>query len=133
MTKTERPLIVYYSGTGMTDRLVKKINIGDAFDTLRIKNGHEVIDRPYILITPTYFKGAIPKQIERFVESNQPPKEVIGTGQKQWGEFFCMAGIKVAERFNVPLIAKVEQAGHYNEVDTILTYFSSKYQVKAVN
>lgn len=129
MTSKERPLIVYFSGTGQTNRLVNKINPDSAFDTLRIKSGKESIDREYILVTPTYMKGEIPKQVTRLLNNNHPPKEVIGTGNKQWGEFFCGAGKKIANKFNIPLIAKVEQSGHYNEVTQVINYFKDKYKV----
>jgi len=130
MTSKERPVLVYFSGTGMTDRLVNKINIGGAFDTLRIKTGKENIDRPYILITPTYFNGAVPVQIDRFLGHNEPPTSVIGTGNKQWGLDYCGAGVKIASRYHIPLIAKVEQAGHYQEIESILSYFSNNYKMK---
>ena len=129
MTSKERPLIVYFSGTGQTERLVNKININNSFETFRVKNGKEKVDKPFILITPTYMKGAIPKQIERFLEINGSPKEVIGTGNKQWGSNFCGASKKISEMFKIPLIAKVEQSGHFNEIQPILEHFSNKYKV----
>ena len=95
MTSKERPLIVYFSGTGQTEKLVNKINPDNSFETLRVKTG----------------------------------KEVIGTGNKQWGKFFCGAGRTISNMFNIPLIAKVEQSGHFNEVENILNYFKENYKV----
>ena len=132
MTAKERPLIVYFSGTGQTKRLVDKINPNNEFNTLRIKTGNEIIERDYILITPTYMKGEIPKQVQKLLNHNHPPKEVIGTGNRQWGEFFCGASKKIASTFNIPLIAKVEQSGHFNELDRILSYFKENYKVIGV-
>lgn len=132
MTKNERPLIVYYSGTGQTIRLIDKINPNGDFDVQRIRKGDEYIDREYILVTPTYFKGQIPRQVQKLLDNNRPPIEVIGTGNKQWGKDFCGAGVKIANMFNIPLIAKVEQAGHFNEVSNILQYFTRKYQIMKV-
>ncbi|WNM50399.1 hypothetical protein Alsa1_CDS0049 [Staphylococcus phage Alsa_1] len=31
--------------------------------------------------------------------------------------------------FNIPLIAKVEQSGHFNEIQTVLDYFRTNYRV----
>jgi len=129
MTTKERPVIVYFSGTGQTDKLVSKINKNKEFDTLRVRTGKETINRDYILITPTYMKGEIPKQIQRLIQNNRAPKEVIGTGNRQWGEFFCGARKQIASMFNIPLIAKVEQSGHFNEVEKILNYFRKEYKV----
>ncbi|AAX92393.1 ribonucleotide reduction protein [Staphylococcus phage Twort] len=128
MTKEERPIIVYYSGTGQTKRLVDKIN-NDSFEVMRMKTGNEIVEQPYILITPTYMKGEIPKQVQKFISNNHAPKEVIGTGNKQWGEHFCGASKKIAEMFSIPLVAKIEQAGHFNEVNTIKEYFTTEYKV----
>lgn len=129
MTSKERPLIVYFSGTGQTEKLVNKINPDNSFETLRVKTGKEVINRDYILITPTYMKGEMPVQIKKLINNNHPPKEVIGTGNKQWGKFFCGAGRTISNMFNIPLIAKVEQSGHFNEVENILNYFKENYKV----
>lgn len=130
MTHKERPMIVYFSGTGQTHRLVQKINPNDSFDVQRIKTGKEEISKEYILITPTYMKGEIPKPVQRLLQNNHPPKEVIGTGNVQWGEFYCGASKKISQMFKIPLIAKVEQSGHFNEVQNILDYFTKNYAVK---
>lgn len=128
MTKEERPIIVYYSGTGQTKRLVEKINNG-SFEVMRMKTGNEEITRPYILITPTYMKGEIPKPVQKFITNNHAPKEVIGTGNKQWLDNFCGASKKIADMFKIPLIAKIEQSGHFNEVQVVKDYLSSNYGV----
>lgn len=128
MTKEERPMIVYFSGTGQTKRLVEKINNG-SFEVMRMKTGNEEIKRPYILITPTYMKGEIPKQVQKFINNNHAPKEVIGTGNRQWGQYFCGASKQIAEMFKIPLIAKIEQSGHFNEVNSIKEYFTTEYKV----
>ena len=127
----ERPTLVYFSGTGQTKRLIDKINNGN-FNVLRIQKGNETIEGDYILVTPTYRKGGIPKPVERFLQNNKAPREVIGTGNKQWGEYFCGASKKISEMFNIPLIAKIEQSGHFNEVDKIKSYFEEKYNTVGV-
>lgn len=127
----ERPTLVYFSGTGQTKRLIDKINNGN-FNVLRIQRGTETIEGDYILVTPTYKRGSIPKPVERFLKNNEAPREVIGTGNKQWGEYFCGASKKISEMFNIPLIAKIEQSGHFNEVDKIKSYFEEKYNTVGV-
>lgn len=127
----ERPTLVYFSGTGQTKRLIDKINNGN-FNVLRIQRGTETVGGDYILVTPTYKKGSIPKPVERFLKNNEAPREVIGTGNKQWGEYFCGASKKISEMFNIPLIAKIEQSGHFNEVDKIKSYFEEKYNTVGV-
>lgn len=131
MNQKDKPTLVYFSGTGNTKRLIAKINDG-SFDVLRIQRGTEVIEDNYILITPTYKKGNIPKPVERFLKNNKPPTEVIGTGNKQWGEYFCGASKQISKMFDIPLIAKIEQAGHFNEVDEVKNYFKNKYSVIGV-
>ena len=129
MTSKDRPLLVYFSGSGQTQRLINKINGNRDFDTLRIRTGKEMVDKEYIIITPTYMKGEIPKPVQKFLSNNDSPKEVIGTGNRQWGEFFCGASKQIASMFNIPLIAKVEQSGHFNEIQTVLDYFRTNYRV----
>lgn len=130
MTHKERPLLVYFSASGQTERLINKINPSNSFTTQRIKTGTEKIDKEYILITPTYFKGQIPKQVQNLITNNHPPKEVIGTGNRQWGQNFCGAGKKIASMFGIRLIEKVEQSGHFKEVDNILEYFTRHYHIE---
>lgn len=77
MTSKERPLIVYFSGTGQTEKLVNKINPDNSFETLRVKTGKEVINRDYILITPTYMKGEMPVQIKKLINNNHPLKKLL--------------------------------------------------------
>ncbi|WNM50398.1 flavodoxin [Staphylococcus phage Alsa_1] len=77
MTSKDRPLLVYFSGSGQTQRLINKINGNKDFDTLRIRTGKEMVDKEYIIITPTYMKGEIPKPVQKFLSNNDSPKEVI--------------------------------------------------------
>lgn len=131
MTQNERPTLVYFSGTGQTKRLIDKINDGN-FKVLRIRKGTETIEGEYILVTPTYMKGQVPRQVQKFININHPPKEVIGTGNKQWGEYFCGASKKISEMFNIPLIALIEQSGHFDEVDKVKEHFKIKYETIGV-
>lgn len=118
------PLIVYYSTQSEnTKRFIEKLG----FDNVRIpEEGMISIDRPYVLVTPTYSGGklrnAVPKPVIHFLnkECNRTPlKGVIGTGNTNFGKAYCLASRVIADKCNVPNLAQVELFGTPEDVDNV--------------
>lgn len=81
------------------------------------------ISEPAVLVIPTYGAGpatkAVPKQVKEFL--NIPGNRdlitgVIGTGNKNFGEAYCLAADIVAAKLGVPVLYKLEIFGEPHDV-----------------
>ena len=116
--------IVYFSSaSNNTARFVEKLDRPAARLPLRSGDPDIKADEPYVLIVPTYGggngEGAVPKQVIRFL--NDPARRalirgVIGTGNRNFGATFALAGRVIAGKCDVPLLDRIELAGTTNDV-----------------
>lgn len=109
--------IVYFTtNSKTTERFVENIN-----RPLTLLTSSLVYDSPFILTLPTY-NGRVIKPVKEFL-SNQTNignlKGVIGTGNKNFGKDYAIAADIISNRFNVPLIHKVELLGTMEDIDKI--------------
>ena len=105
--------IVYYSFTNNTLAFVEKYF--EDYDPMSIEEGS--VNCPFILITPTYDFGQIPEVVEEWLDENhQHMVGVVSNGNRNWGELYARAGDLISDRYNVPLILKIELRG--NEEDS---------------
>lgn len=77
------------------------------------------VDEDFILITPTYGQGGVPKQVVKFLnlEHNRVRcKGVIGSGNRNFYEDFAKAGDKISAKLQVPLLYRFELAGTDEDV-----------------
>lgn len=112
-------MVIYFSSeSGNTKRLVE--NIG-------IKNFHindaGSIEEPYILVVPSYCggksKGVVHPLIVKFLNEEANRKYlrgVIGTGNTNFGRFFCRSAEAVAHKCKVPLLQKIEVFGTEEDI-----------------
>ncbi|NVK45018.1 MAG: class Ib ribonucleoside-diphosphate reductase assembly flavoprotein NrdI [Rhodobacteraceae bacterium] len=118
------PDIVYYSSTSEnTLRFVERLGLPAKRIPISPKVTGPVIDRPFVLICPTYAdgegRGAVPKQVIRLL--NDPDtrallRGVIGSGNRNFGTLFASAGDVIARKCSVPLLYKFELAGFDNDI-----------------
>lgn len=105
--------IVYYSFTNNTLAFVEKYF--EDYDPMSIEEGS--VNCPFLLITPTYDFGQIPEVVEEWLDENhQHMVGVVSNGNRNWGELYARAGDLISDRYNVPLILKIELRG--NEEDS---------------
>lgn len=108
--------IVYWSGpTKNTKRLVDKLNM----NSQEIKEG---IIEPSVLFMPSYGVAGVPKDVNRALSDPDQRNNVVavvGTGNLNFGRAFCGAAIRVANKLNVPLLARVEVFGTNEDVQYI--------------
>mgnify|MGYP003435799067 CR=1 FL=1 len=115
--------IVYWSSSSRnTERFVNRLGV----ETLKIASNMGRVVRPFYLAMPTYDdgtgRGAVPKPVIRFL--NQPEnrallKGVIGGGNRNFGERFCIGAKIAAEKCGVPVIYLFELAGTDYDVEQI--------------
>lgn len=83
-----------------------------AFDLKRLELESEVPNGPFLLVTYTFGRGDMPVSTERFLERHAAGMQgVVASGSFHWGETFALAGERIAARYRVPLIAKINKSG----------------------
>lgn len=108
--------LVYYSFTNNTKRFVNKLQSDIEIVSLDEYNRNE----SFVLITPTYNIGQIPKPVNKFLEEHGSNMlGVIGTGNKNWGSTYGLASDKIASMYDVPLLHKLELGGSKEDVKIV--------------
>lgn len=122
--------IIYFSNYSLnTERFVKSLQWEDGklwrIPVLR-NEGEPIpappVDEPYVLVSPSYgtiSQGRVPAQVKKFLvpESHRENiKAVIATGNRNFGDDYCIAGNILSVKLQVPLIAKIELAGTPQDV-----------------
>lgn len=81
------------------------------------------INEPFVLITYTWGKGDIPKEVQSLLQrSGEHIVAVAGSGERNWGEHrYCKASIDISSRYNVPLLHNFEKMGYDSDVDIVAT------------
>lgn len=123
---TSSPLIYFSSASDNTHRFVMKL--GGDVARLPIYTYEETLlaQEPFVLVLPTYGGenrlGAVPKQVIKFLNVEQNRKlirGVIGAGNTNFGETYCLAGDIVAEKCNVQHLYRFELMGTSDDVDRV--------------
>lgn len=119
--------VVYYSSpSNYTHRFVRKLETDAHRLPMLTREETLVMDRPYVLITPTYgagpHRGAVPKQVIKFL--NVPGNRellagVIGAGNTNFGDTYCQAAEIVAVKCQVPLLYRFELLGTDRDVTQV--------------
>ncbi|MFG6084217.1 class Ib ribonucleoside-diphosphate reductase assembly flavoprotein NrdI [Paracoccus litorisediminis] len=121
-------MIAYWSSsTGNTAKFVEDLGLPN----IRIPNSGEmpVMDQPFVLITPTFAdahgRGAVPKPVILFL--NEPANRgalllgVIGGGNRNFGDLFCIGARVAAEKCGKPVLYKFELRGMGNDIENVRT------------
>lgn len=117
--------IVYYTKTKQTEKFVSKLL--EAIDIQSIKIQEElIVDTPFILLTPTYFFGEVPKEVTEFLHHNHNNLvAVMSSGNRNWGGNFAKSGETISREYNVELIGKYELAGNNQDVERLVSYINN--------
>ncbi|HCC5865930.1 TPA: class Ib ribonucleoside-diphosphate reductase assembly flavoprotein NrdI [Klebsiella aerogenes] len=133
-------LIVYFSSSSEnTHRFVQRL----ALPAVRIPlNERERIqvDKPYILIVPSYggggTAGAVPRQAIRFLNdphNRQLIHGVIAAGNRNFGEAYGRAGEVIAQKCGVPYLYRFELMGTQQDIDNVRKGVSEFWQRQPQN
>ncbi|XAS69497.1 class Ib ribonucleoside-diphosphate reductase assembly flavoprotein NrdI [Micrococcaceae bacterium Sec5.7] len=120
---TESQLIYFSSASENTGRFVEKLGRDLARIPLHPKDAPLLATRPYVLVVPTYGgtggEGSVPKQVIKFLNNPQNRKlirGVIGAGNTNFGDNYCMAGDIIAFKCQVPHLYRFELMGTPEDV-----------------
>jgi protein involved in ribonucleotide reduction len=116
--------IVYFSSSsGNTARFIEKLGRPAARIPLHARDEPLQVTEPYVLCLPTYgggsTGGAVPKQVIKFLnnETNRSLiRGVIGAGNTNFGEAYCLAGDIIASKCKVPHLYRFEVFGTPDDV-----------------
>ncbi|MDH2456195.1 class Ib ribonucleoside-diphosphate reductase assembly flavoprotein NrdI [Corynebacterium bovis] len=124
--------VVYFSSTtNNTARFVAKLGLPSSRIPLLRTEDPLTVDRPYVLVCPTYGGGAsvsgdlsrpVPKQVIRFLndEGNRRLlRGVIASGNVNFGADFGKAGEVIAAKCGVPYLYRFELLGTPTDVERV--------------
>ncbi len=119
--------LVYFSSvSGNTRRFVEKLGRPADRIPLHAKDAPLKATEPYVLVVPTYGggngHGAVPKQVIRFLndeENRSLIRGVIGAGNTNFGEAYCLAGDIISAKCRVPHLYKFEVFGTEDDVRVV--------------
>ena len=117
----------YFSSvSGNTKRFVEKLGMPARRIPLYAKEEPLVVDEDYVLLVPTYGggngRGAVPKQVIKFLNderNRQHIRGVIGAGNTNFGEAYCLAGDIISAKCQVPHMYKFELFGTPRDVTRV--------------
>lgn len=120
------PLVYFSSVSGNTERFVRSLGHDSSKIPLYLKDDPLQVDQPYVLVLPTYgggtVKSAVPKQVIRFlndVDNRSLIRGVIGAGNTNFGQAYCLAADVVAHKCNVPVLYRFEVFGTPDDVQAV--------------
>src|SRR5699024_305102 len=113
-----KPLIVYWSSnSGGTRRVAEALNT----DTVELADYDGT--SPYVMLTPTYDQprgGFTPKPVQRFLEEHAHLMVgVIGSGNRNLGDYYCQAAVDISEEYGVPAAHRIDIMGTVDDYRTI--------------
>lgn len=128
-------MIVYFSGaSGFTESFVNKLGMYSMRLPQSIKEAKEVsINEDFVLIVPTYeiknIHGPnagkvsyVPNQVKGFLNNENNSrhlKGIIGTGNRNFYTDFAKAADVLSNRFNVPVLYRLELSGTDKDVEIV--------------
>lgn len=117
-------LVFFSSASGNTARMIDRLGVPST-QIPRAADAPRVTD-PYVLVCPTYADGqgrnAVPKQVVRFLncpDNRAGLRGVIGSGNRNFGDTFALAGRLIADKCGVPLLYRFELAGTDTDIARI--------------
>lgn len=110
-------IIAYYSRTGnvadFLDWYLMPI-LGERFEARNIEEW-DFVDEPYILVTPTYSTEEITEEVADWLEVPRANGcqmiGVVGSGNMNFGNAFCLTARIIEEEYKVPLLGEFELKG----------------------
>ncbi|TLP96360.1 class Ib ribonucleoside-diphosphate reductase assembly flavoprotein NrdI [Nesterenkonia salmonea] len=126
---TSAQLIYFSSVSNNTHRFVDKLGLPRGQTArLPLHTRSETLQatEPFVLVLPTYGadggSGSVPKQVIKFlnIESNRDLlRGVIGAGNTNFHDSYCIAGDIVAQKCRVPHLYRFELMGTQEDVSKV--------------
>lgn len=111
--------VVYDSKTGLGKKFAERVS----GNTQPVS---ESVNSPCLLITRNEGFGKIPKSTKKFLD--QYGEYVVGVvinGDRRFKKYYCAAGPKIAEKYNVLIIRNIERDGNDEDVKEIAAFIQN--------
>ena len=106
----------FASRTGNVEEIISSLGI----DALRINDGSESIDEPYILFTYTDGYGDVPAEVENFLMANGTLIQgVVCSGDTNYGDAYCQAADKISEDYGCEILYKAANSRTIEDIENI--------------
>lgn len=121
MEQKNKPKLVYYTKTGNTRRFVDKINGYESIELSPI-DPFITLNKPYILVIPSYEPNVLPEIYETLVDFFETNDNVVlcaGTfsgGNLNFNDKFGITAKWVKKKYNIPIIRMFEFQGGDRDV-----------------
>lgn len=117
-------MIVYASRTGNVRFIVDKLGL----PSVEITNGL-LVKEPFFIMTYTDGLGTTPEVVENFMKNNAHYcKGVIASGNSNFGHaVFCKSADNISQKYNVPVIRKIELRGFQHDYNAILDAYLKQF------
>jgi protein involved in ribonucleotide reduction len=124
-------LVYFSSSSGNTHRFIEKLGRPASRIPLHshaggVKQDTLHVSAPYVLVLPTYGGGlnhdAVPQPVKRFLnnaDNRSLLRGVIGAGNTNFGEAFCLAGDVISAKCGVPHLYRFEVFGTPDDVSAV--------------
>lgn len=116
-------MIAYASRTGNVRHIFSRLGLPG------IEIGEDTrLDEPFLLLTYTDGLGDVPPVVERFMaRCGAYCRGVAASGNRNFGHAnFGRAGDVIAERWNVPLVRKLELRGFPGDYEAIRQFYTER-------
>ncbi|WP_317178547.1 class Ib ribonucleoside-diphosphate reductase assembly flavoprotein NrdI [Pectobacterium sp. HCp5_1] len=120
------PLVYFSSQSENTHRFISRVGLPALRIPIATEQPALKVDRPYILVVPSYgggsTKGTVPRQVIIFL--NDPHNRaylrgVIAAGNTNFGAAYCIAGDIIAQKCQVPYLYRFELLGTAEDVANV--------------
>lgn len=130
---------IYYTSSspfGMTRKLAERLDYDEYMVPFRYRKDpkrHTLLHakKPFILISPTYKterdQNYVPRSLKEFLATFDNYKRMVGViavGNINFGDDYCMSGVMISEKFNVPLLGRIELSGTREDAEDLNKYIS---------
>ena len=122
-----KPLIVYWSSnSGGTRRVAEELTT----ETVELQQYDGA--RPYVLLCPTYDQprgGFVPKPVQTFLDEHADHMVgVVGSGNRNFGAYYCQAARDISKQFNVPVLWRIEIMGSREDLTIVDSGMSEHWE-----
>jgi protein involved in ribonucleotide reduction len=117
-------LVVFFSSVSEnTLRFIQKLDVPALRIPLKTSDAAEFsVDEDFVLVTPTYGDGNVPKQVIKFLNLKQNRVRcmgVIGSGNRNFHDVFAKAADVIAYKLEIPVLYKFELAGTPEDIEKV--------------
>lgn len=116
-------MIAFASRTGNVRYICGQINLPN----IEIKEGVKIAT-PFMLLTYTDGLGMVPHLVEQFMQLNHERcLGIVVSGNRNFGANFGAAGDKLAARYGIPLVCKMDMRGQQQDFQCIEQFIAHSF------